>query len=170
MKKYFVLFLVLCVLIGCATQKVLLSRMLLIRGKIAVSTQGIPEIHKADIVIAIIPFKNNSSDTSMDKMSITLSDLICAKMSSSKGFKLVERNRMDDMLKEIKLGYSGIIDANTAIQLGKMLGANVMVFGSFSVFEGKVLLTIRLVKVETGENNRWCCRTKRTMFLTWTHW
>lgn len=121
------------------------------KGKIKVSTVGQPKRHKADIIIAILPFNNNSPDKSLDSTGVTLADLISAQMAAKKGFKLVERQRIEEILSEMKLGMTGMIDQNTAIQVGKMLGANVMVFGSFSTLGKKVLLTIRLVKVETGE-------------------
>lgn len=138
-------------LVSCSVSKTAVKQDAFDKGKIEVSTVGQPEPHKSDIIIAILPFNNNSPDKNLDSTGITLSDLISAQMASKKGFKLVERQRIEDILKEIKLGQTGMIDQNTAIQVGKILGANVMGFGSFSALGKKVVLTIRLVKVETGE-------------------
>ena len=146
-----ILILLLGILIGCSSQKSVIKQDALNNGKIEVSTVGNPEPHKADMVIAIIPFKNNSSDSNLDKIGITLLDLISAKLSTKKGYKLVERNKLEEMIKEMKLGTTGIIDQNTAISIGKMLGANVITLGSYSLFEKRTLLTLRLVKVDTGE-------------------
>lgn len=151
MKTLFVLFLLLNIFTGCAGKKSVVKQDAFEKGKMEVSTVGKPELHKADIVIAIIPFKNNSPDKSLDNVGVTLSDLISAKMASGKGFKLVERSRMEELLAEMKMGYSGLMDAATVSRIGRMLGANVMAFGSFSKLGEKVLLTMRLVKVETGE-------------------
>ena len=104
-----------------------------------------------DIVIAILPFQNNSPDKTLDSVGITLSDLISAKMSTKKKFKMVERTRIEELMKEMKLSQSGMIDQGTAMQIGKMVGANVMGFGSYTVLGKNVMLTLRLVKVETGE-------------------
>ncbi|MCX5784628.1 MAG: hypothetical protein NTX59_02970 [Elusimicrobia bacterium] len=120
-------------------------------GQKTVIKHGALDNGRSDIVIAILPLINNSADKSLDSIGITLSDLISAQMAAKKGFKLVERQRIEEMLSELKLGQSGVVDQNAAIQVGKMLGANVMAFGSFSSFGKKVLLTIRLIKVETGE-------------------
>jgi TolB-like protein len=121
-------------------------------GKIDATTVASPEKkQKIDIIIAILPFRNNSPDKSLDPMGATLSDLVSAQMASKKGFKLVERQRIEEIMSELEFGQTGIIDENTAIQAGKILGANVMAFGSFSVFGKKIVLVIRLVKVETGE-------------------
>lgn len=138
-------------LVSCGGQKTAVKQQAFEKGKIEVSTVRQPETHQSDIIIAILPFNNNSPDKSLDSTGVTLADLISAQMSSKKGFKLVERQRIEDLLKEMSLGQKGMIDQNTAVQVGKMLGANVMAFGSFSTLSKKVLLTLRLVKVETGE-------------------
>lgn len=122
-----------------------------ITDKITVSTIGNPDTHVAKITIAILPFKNNTSDSSLNSVGVTLADLISTQMASDKGIKLVERQRIEDMMAELKLGQGGIVDQNSAIQIGRMLGANVMAFGSFMTLGKKVILTMRLVKVETGE-------------------
>lgn len=137
---------------GCgASQKGVVKKDAFENDKIVVTTIGKPEPHKADITIAILPFRNNTSTAGLDSTGITLADLISAQMAGTKGYRLVERQRIEEILNEMKLGMSGIVDPNTAVGIGKMLGANVMAFGSFSVLGKKVLLTMRLVKVETGE-------------------
>ncbi|MDO8805702.1 MAG: CsgG/HfaB family protein [Elusimicrobiota bacterium] len=138
-------------LVSCGGQKIVAKHDAFDKGKIEVTTEGKPEPHKSGIIIAILPFRNNSSDKNLDVAGSTLADLISAQMASKKGFKLVERQRIEEILSEMKLGPTGMIDPNTAIQVGKILGANVMAFGSFSTLGKKVLLTMRLVKVETGE-------------------
>lgn len=120
-------------------------------GKIEVSTVGKPETHKADVVIAILPFRNNSADRSLDATGGTLAELISARLAGRRGFKLVERQRIEDVMKEMKLGMLGAVDQATAVQVGRLVGANVMGFGSFQTLGQKVLVTLRLVKVETGE-------------------
>jgi TolB-like protein len=119
--------------------------------KIQVSTVGQPAPHKADIVIAVLPFNNNSPDKSLDKTGVALADLISAQLAPMKGFRLVERQRIEEIFSELKLGLYGAIDQDTAVRIGGMLGANVMAFGGFSTIGKKVLLTVRLVKVETAE-------------------
>src|SRR5579863_5519837 len=100
-------------------------------GKIEATTAADPNPHKIDTTVAILPFNNNSDDASLDKMGTTLADMISAQMAASKGFKLVERQRLDAIMKEQKLGMTGAVDTATAVQIGKIAGANVIAFGSF---------------------------------------
>ena len=145
-------FLLLIFLSSCGGSRTVIKQNAFEKGKIEATTAASPEEKKKlDITIAILPFANNSPDKSLDSAGITLADLISAQMSSKKGFKLVERQRIEKILSEMNLGQAGMINQNTAVQIGKMLGANVMAFGSFSTLGKKVLLTMRLVKVETGE-------------------
>lgn len=120
-------------------------------GQKATVKHGAFDKGSPEIIIAILPLINNSADKSLDSAGAALSGLIAARMAANKGFKLVERQRMEAMLNEMKFGQLGVLDQDTAIRVGKLLGANVMAFGSFSSFGKKTLLTMRLVKVETGE-------------------
>lgn len=47
---------------------------------------------------------------------------------------LVEREKINKLLEEQKLGQTGIIDSNTAVAVGKILGLNAIVTGAVSQF------------------------------------
>ena len=145
-------FLLVIFLSSCARSRTVIKQNTFEKGKIETTTIASPEEKKKlDITIAILPFANNSPDKSLDSTGITLADLISAQMSSKKGFKLVERQRIEKLLNEMNFGQAGMINQTTAVQIGKILGANVMAFGSFTTLGKKTLLTMRLVKVETSE-------------------
>jgi len=77
---------------------------------------------------------------------------------------VVERDQLDKVLNEQKLGMSGLIDESTAVEAGRLLGANYMVISKLTDKESipigrsshKVYLGIssRLVSIETGETVR----------------
>jgi len=138
-------------LASCAGKESSIKQGAFDQGKIQASTVGQPAQHKADIIIAVLPFSNNSADKGLDKKGVDLADIVSAQLAPMKGFKLVERQRIEQIFTEMKLGLSGAIDQNTAIRIGGMLGANIMAFGGFSTAGKKVSLTMRLVKVETAE-------------------
>lgn len=121
------------------------------QGKIQVETLNHEERRQAEIVIALLPFKNNSLDKRLDPAGVALSDLILARISPRPGFKVVERQRIEDIMNELKLGPLGAVDQATAVKIGGLLGANVLGFGSVSRFGDDVTLSMRLVQVETGE-------------------
>lgn len=81
----------------------------------------------------------------------TLPDILSAKLSIHRGLSIIERQRIEDVLDELHRSDSIPIDGRTAVEIGNLLGANIMVFGSYSKLLDRIIVTIRLVKVETGE-------------------
>ena len=52
---------------------------------------------------------------------------------------------------EQRLQLTGVVDTETAVQLGKILGAKTLLLGNVDKFGGKYHVTARLVETETGE-------------------
>jgi TolB-like protein len=69
-----------------------------------------------------------------------------------KGMQVVERDQLERVLKEQKLGYSGLINLNSAKKVGELLGAEGMVLGTISDLGNSVSVTARLVDLETGNS------------------
>ena len=65
--------------------------------------------------------------------------------------KIVERERLEDILKELDLASSGKIDPDTAAKVGKLIGARYLVVGSYFDLFGSLRIDSRLLNVETGE-------------------
>src|SRR6185369_13491230 len=55
-----------------------------------------------------------------------------------------------DVVAELKLGRSTLVDASTAAKVGKVVGASHLLTGSVTVAGGKMRLDARLVEVATG--------------------
>jgi TolB-like protein len=66
------------------------------------------------------------------------------------GVRVVERDQLDVLLKEIKLSDSGFIDPSTAARVGKGVSARYVVTGSFTVAGGSLLLDARIIETESG--------------------
>nr|MCX6636426.1 hypothetical protein [Acidobacteriota bacterium] len=61
-----------------------------------------------------------------------------------------ERQKMAAAQEEIGLGATGLIDPSTAPQLGREVGANKVIVGSFAIVSGVVQISARMVDVETN--------------------
>lgn len=120
-------------------------------AKITVSTVKNSERHRADVVLAILPLRNNTSDRALDETARALDDFLTSHVSDFGGVSLVERQRVSDIMRELHLGESGAVDQASAVRVGGLLGANVMAFGSLSRLSGRQVVSMRVVKVETGE-------------------
>ncbi len=101
--------------------------------------------------MAIIDFKNRSVDhkTQYDPMEQGFADLMINRLNNSTNLKVVERERINWILNEIKMQNQ--YDMEGAVRLGKQLGVQTVLLGSFIIVGDQIWLGARLVKVETSE-------------------
>lgn len=118
-------------------------------GDAATATDSKPK--RRNIVLAILPIRNNTPDKRLDPTGDALADLLSAQLSTHPNLKLVERARINELIDEIARGDLGPVDSETAARYGRMLGANVLAFGSFGKIGNQHTITVRLVKVETSQ-------------------
>jgi len=64
--------------------------------------------------------------------------------------QLVERALLDKLLQELKLGTSEMVDRNTALSLGRILAARLIVSGQILYSEAQTQVSMRLIETETG--------------------
>ncbi len=69
---------------------------------------------------------------------------------TNRGMQIVERDQLERVLKEQKLGYSGLVNSATAKKIGELFGAEGMILGTVSDFGNNIVINGRLVDVETG--------------------
>ncbi|NNF05059.1 MAG: hypothetical protein HKN17_11410 [Rhodothermales bacterium] len=105
--------------------------------------------------IAIIDFTNGSIGSNAadyEPLSQGLASMMINMMGGSLDLKVVERERLRWLLDELDLqSESGRVDQSTAVRMGKLIGAQSVLIGSFIVNDDDMYLGSRLVKVETGE-------------------
>ena len=103
--------------------------------------------------LAVLYFENNSlsKKQEMEPLCKGLTDMLITELDKIEQFQVVERAQLQQLLEEIKLDQSGIIDSKSAVEVGKMLGAQDMLLGSFMhMLDGKLRIDVRIVNVETG--------------------
>ncbi len=107
-----------------------------------------PEPEK--LAIAVVDFTNTSGDESFDYLSKTIPENLITALAEGGELKIVERERLESALKEMKLQVSDIMDEATAIELGKAVGAGAIIVGSFVTIENKIRISSRLIDVQTA--------------------
>ncbi len=111
-------------------------------------------VNQTPKTMAVLPFENNSvtDPDRYDPLSKGLSAMLITDLkNSSTSLQLIERDKIQALLKEIAMSQSGIVDQSTAVKAGKILGAQSIVFGSFMVLGNQVRMDARIIKVETSE-------------------
>jgi curli biogenesis system outer membrane secretion channel CsgG len=80
-----------------------------------------------------------------------LSSRIMETLQQRGDFTIIERERLLLALQELHLGSSSLSDESTRLKLGKLMGAQFMVFGCFQIIGEQMRLDLRVVNVETGK-------------------
>ena len=122
-------------------------------GQVALSSAhsiSLPISSDNPVVIAVTPFTNLTGQKDYDWLSTGIGEVFTTKLGSLSCFNLVERIKISEALKEMELGQTGLIDENTAPQVGKMIGAEGLVTGSFQIVGQAIRIDARLLDVETG--------------------
>ena len=105
-------------------------------------------------VVAVLYFDNNSfgkDRADYDGLGKGIADLLITDMASNASMRIVERDRIQSVLQEQDLIKSKSIDPQTAVRLGRILGAQYMITGGFmSDGKGGLVLTSRVISVETS--------------------
>ena len=100
--------------------------------------------------VAILYF-DNSGDASLEKLKKGLADMLITDLSAVKTLSIVERARLEEILKEQKMNNSKSFDPETASKIGKLLGAEIILTGGFFEMMGTFRVDARVIDVETGK-------------------
>lgn len=108
--------------------------------------------------IAILDFDNNAIDDA-DKLANLgkgFADILITDLTALTKLKVLERERIQFIVEEIQRNEATVagqpaVDPNFAVQVGKLLGAQSVLFGSYMKLGKKLRLDVRLVKTETSE-------------------
>lgn len=104
-------------------------------------------------VVAVLYFDNNSigkDAADYAGMGKGVADLLITELAANPNVRVVERERVQALLAEQQLVRDGAIDPQTAVRLGKILGANHMITGGFMSTGRQMVLTARTIDVETS--------------------
>jgi curli biogenesis system outer membrane secretion channel CsgG len=86
-----------------------------------------------------------------DGLSKGVPDFLITEMSANSAIRVIERDQVQKLIDEQKLVTGGQVDQTTAVKVGKLLGAQHMIFGGFMADpNGNFRIDARAVNVETG--------------------
>ena len=84
-------------------------------------------------IVAIMPFKLAAPGAAQN-VGTGLPDMMVNALFNSGCFRVVERERLADIMKEQGMGLSGAGDESSFAQVGKMAGAQILIFGTITEF------------------------------------
>jgi TolB-like protein len=110
---------------------------------------------QAKPVVAVLYFDNNSigrDARDYDGVGKGMAELLTNDLLANPRVTVVERERVQALIVEQNLTSQKTIDPATAVRLGKIIGAQYMIYGAFmSDGRGQIVLTAKTVNVETSQ-------------------
>ncbi len=105
---------------------------------------------QSNIILAVLNFQNNSGKSDLNYLQEAIPEMLITNLAISKQIKIVERNRIRHILEEQKLSLSGAVDEQTATTIGKLLGANYLLYGSIFASDDKTRIDARVSNSTDG--------------------
>lgn len=112
-----------------------------------------PPVTQADFTktkIAVLDFQLQGEPFANKDMGAIVAEWFITAMVREGRFDVVERRMLQKILTEQKLAMSGVVDANSATQLGKLLGVKVIITGSLMKLENITEINARIIDVESA--------------------
>ena len=101
--------------------------------------------------IAILSFRDTASAGTTTGFGDAISEMMTTSFIKSNYFEVIERAQIKKIMEEQNFNLSGSVDANTAIQLGKLLGVEYLIVGSVAKLGSLFETDIRFIDTKTGK-------------------
>jgi hypothetical protein len=101
------------------------------------------------VSVAIIDFESQAPGN--PQLGTQLSDILTARLSIYDQFQLVERKKLEDLLREHQLNLTGMVDTPDAIKAGKLIGARILIFGRAFALDRDLYIVTKIVGTETSQ-------------------
>ena len=119
-------------------------------GKMIGTYSKLPKKEKVSR-IAVVSFTNIGSMSEQKKMGQIVAELLQANFTKGKAFEVVERERLDKILQEMKLSAVGLTEPGNAEKFGKLMDAQAIITGSVADVGDKFAVNARMIDVEKGK-------------------
>ena len=101
--------------------------------------------------IAVADFTVTSDNPKLKYVGKGLAEMVAAELQASKGVLLIDRDKREAALGELEFSLSGMADTQSQVDAGKLLAADFLLFGEIIDMDSAILVSCKIVKVETGE-------------------
>ncbi|HUT99246.1 MAG TPA: CsgG/HfaB family protein [bacterium] len=98
--------------------------------------------------IAIVDFEAVNCDEGIAK---AVGEIMRTEIIATGRFRVIERAQLAKIIEEHSFQLSGMVDASTIAEFGKLVGADYVAVGSVSRLAGTYTVAVRYIDVETAE-------------------
>jgi len=102
------------------------------------------------ISIAVIQFKTLNKKAQDISLGELISETFTSALVNSNNFKIIEREQLDKVVKEMEMTQTGFIETTDAVEIGKMLHADAIITGSVALLNNQIQLNARIIEIESA--------------------
>lgn len=102
------------------------------------------------ISIAVIQFKTLNKKAQDISLGELISETFTSALVNSNSFKIIEREQLDKVVKEMEMTQTGFIETTDAVEIGKMLHADAIITGSVALLNNQIQLNARIIEIESA--------------------
>lgn len=111
---------------------------------------GVPEVLRY-VRAAVVDFEESGEGARRRELGKVVAAEVATVLRRDHGVFLVERGRLREVLDEHRLAMAGIVDASSAVEIGSLLGADLLIFGNVSEVGDQFRINVRAVGTEDAE-------------------
>ena len=104
--------------------------------------------------VAVLYFNNSAigaANAELQPLSKGIADMLIGELAANPNIRVVERDQIQKVLEEQKLSTDGKVDGESAVKVGKLVGAHYMVTGGFVTDRsGRMRFAARVFNTETS--------------------
>lgn len=118
----------------------------------ALAAQGASQDRRP--VVAVLDYINASMRTDADYKALSkgIATVLAGRLGETDSVRIVTREKLSEIMAEQNLGTSGRVEAGQAVQVGKLLNAHHIIYGTYLVQpNGDTRITASAYSVETSE-------------------
>lgn len=101
--------------------------------------------------VAVSDFEVSSENTRLKFVGKGLAEMIAVELASSEDILLIDRDRRTELLSEQEFSLSDAADAESQVQIGRLLAADYILYGEIVDMDRQVLVTAKMLNVESGQ-------------------
>ena len=101
-------------------------------------------------VVAVVAFKNNSGKAENDWLSMGIPEALTTDLANLSGLRVVESNQIAEMLQEMGLKQSGVMEEEQAVEIAERLKADLLMLGGFSMVKNEIQINGRLINARNA--------------------
>ncbi|MCP3103681.1 hypothetical protein LZ198_32840 [Myxococcus sp. K15C18031901] len=118
---------------------------------LATGGQAAPPEKPREGPAAVMPFRNLNEDPALDWLGRGMTETLVSDLRASGLIQVVEREQLTSAIAELALQDLSPAKDSTALRVGRLVGARLLVLGSVQLAGKQVRINARFISVETGE-------------------